>query len=154
MKIIGIIPARMAATRFPNKPMALIQGIPMIGHCYIRSKMCNQLDEVFVATCDIEIKEYIESIGGDVIMTSNSYERASERTAEAVSKIEKQTKKIYSHIIMIQGDEPLVDPFMISEVIKPMSKEKIEVGNLMIKLDSLEDSKNPNFVKVVLNKNQ
>ena len=52
MKIIGIIPARMAATRLPNKPMKLIEGMPMIGHCYFRSKMSSNLDDVFVATCD------------------------------------------------------------------------------------------------------
>ena len=61
MKIIGIIPARMAATRLPNKPMELIEGMPMIGHCYFRSKMCSLLDEVYVATCDIEIYNYIRS---------------------------------------------------------------------------------------------
>ena len=60
MKIIAIIPARLAATRFPNKPMAKIKGMPMIGHCYIRSKLCSLLDETYVATCDQEIKDYID----------------------------------------------------------------------------------------------
>ena len=64
MNVIGIIPARMAATRFPNKPMALIDGMPMIGHCYFRSKMSSLLNELYVATCDQEIFDYINSIGG------------------------------------------------------------------------------------------
>ena len=62
MRILGVIPARMAATRFPNKPMALIEDIPMVGHCYFRSIMCELLDEVYVATCDDEIFDYISNI--------------------------------------------------------------------------------------------
>ena len=81
MKIIGIIPARMASSRFPGKPMADINGIPMIGHCYLRSKMSNLLSDVYVATCDVEIYEYIQSIDGKAIMTANSHTRASDRTA-------------------------------------------------------------------------
>jgi 3-deoxy-manno-octulosonate cytidylyltransferase (CMP-KDO synthetase) len=88
MNIIGIIPARLASSRFPNKPMADILGMPMIGHCYIRSKMCSTLNEVYVATCDKEIYDYIESIGGKAVMTVDTHERASDRAAEALLKIE------------------------------------------------------------------
>ena len=63
-KILGIIPARMASSRFPGKPMVDILGMPMIGHCFMRAKMCNDLDDVYVATCDKEIDDYIKSIGG------------------------------------------------------------------------------------------
>ena len=69
MHTIGIIPARMASTRFPSKPLAQLLGMPMIGHVYFRSRMAAILDEVYVATCDEEIFEYIESINGKVIMT-------------------------------------------------------------------------------------
>ena len=86
MNIIGIIPARLASSRFPNKPLADILGIPMIGHCYIRSNMCQMLDEVYVATCDQEIYDYIEGIGGKAVMTLDTHERASDRTAEALEK--------------------------------------------------------------------
>jgi 3-deoxy-manno-octulosonate cytidylyltransferase (CMP-KDO synthetase) len=150
MKVIGIIPARMAATRFPNKPMALIQGMPMIGHCYLRSIMCNHLDEVYVATCDNAIKDYIESIGGKVVMTADIHERASERSSEALLNIEKETGEHFTHIVMIQGDEPLVNPHMIHEVIKPMRQEKLKVCNLMAKLHTDEERENPNYVKVVI----
>ena len=68
-KIIGIIPARMASSRFPGKPLSPILGMPMIGHVYLRSKMSKTLNDVYVATCDIEIKEYVESISGKTIMT-------------------------------------------------------------------------------------
>lgn len=149
MKILGIIPARMAATRFPNKPMALIGDMPMIGHCYIRSKMCDLLDEVYVATCDQEIYDYIVRIGGKAVMTSNSHERATERSAEALLSVEKLLDKKFDIVVMIQGDEPLVDPEMIKESIIPLLNGDNNVSNLMAKLQNLEEARNPNFVKVV-----
>jgi 3-deoxy-manno-octulosonate cytidylyltransferase (CMP-KDO synthetase) len=82
-KIIGIIPARMESSRFPGKPLAKINGIPMIGHVYFRSKMSDLLDAVYVATCNNEIIEYVESIHGKAIMTSDKHKRASDRIAEA-----------------------------------------------------------------------
>ncbi len=89
---IGIIPARMGSSRFPGKPLSKILGVPMVGHVYFRSKMSESLQEVYVATCDQEIADYIESIGGKSILTSDTHERASDRAAEAMIKIEKVTK--------------------------------------------------------------
>ena len=151
MKILGIIPARMAATRFPNKPMAEILGIPMIGHCYLRSKLCSLFDDLYVATCDKSIVNYIDSIGGKAIMTSEKHERASERTAEALLKIEElQNNKLFDIVVMIQGDEPLVEPGMLEEVIKPLLKGDKEVSNLMSLLRTKEDINNPNNVKTLV----
>ena len=149
MKVIGIIPARMAATRFPNKPMALIDGMPMIGHCYYRSKMSSLLNEVYVATCDKEIYDYIVSIGGKAVITSDTHERATERSAEALINIEKETSQKFDIVVMIQGDEPLIDPEMINESIKPLLNGENQISNLMASLNGIEDAKNPNFVKVV-----
>jgi len=89
MKIAGIIPARMSSSRFPGKPLAKICGIPMVGHVLKRSKMSKLLDEVYVATCDREIYDYVESIGGKPIMTLRSHERGTDRVPEAALKIEK-----------------------------------------------------------------
>ena len=69
LKTIGIIPARLAATRFPNKPMAQILGMPMIGHCYHRTRIVPGLAAAYVATCDQEIADYVSSIGGSAVMT-------------------------------------------------------------------------------------
>src|SRR5205823_690072 len=80
MTTIGIIPARMASSRFPNKPLAPISGMPMIGHVYFRSKRCKDLDAVYIATCDREIEQYAESIGAPCVMTSDQHQRASERS--------------------------------------------------------------------------
>ena len=149
MNVIGIIPSRMAATRFPNKPMALINGMPMIGHCYFRSKMSPLLNDVYVATCDQEIFDYIHSIGGKAVMTSDIHERATERSAEALINIEKETEQHFDIVVMIQGDEPLIDPEMINESVKPLLNGKNQVSNLMASLNDLEEAMNYNFVKVV-----
>jgi 3-deoxy-manno-octulosonate cytidylyltransferase (CMP-KDO synthetase) len=151
MKIIGIIPARMAAKRFPNKPMAEILGTPMIGHCYHRSNLCALFDDLYVATCDHIIVDYIQKIGGNAILTSDKHERATERTAEALQNIEKLNENNrYDIIVMIQGDEPLVDPGMLEEVIKPMLEKGAQVSNLMSVLNSEEEINDSNNVKVVL----
>lgn len=149
MRILGVIPARLAATRFPNKPLALIQGIPMIGHCYLRSKMCDLFDEVVVATCDKAIADYIESIGGKAVMTSDKHERATERSAEAMQNLEAAGIQPFDIVVMIQGDEPLVDPQMIREAILPLQDGTREVSNLMAFLPSFAERANPNNVKVV-----
>ena len=84
MKAIGIIPARLGATRYPNKPMALIHGMPMVGHCYHRTRLTPGIEATYVATCDEEVADYVRSIGGLVAMTSTSHTRATTRTAEAM----------------------------------------------------------------------
>jgi 3-deoxy-manno-octulosonate cytidylyltransferase (CMP-KDO synthetase) len=150
MKTIAIIPARMAATRFPDKPMAKIKGMPMIGHCYLRSKMCELMDEVYVATCDQVIYDYIESIGGKAVMTGDIHERATERTAEALLNIEaKLGIPKYDLIVMVQGDEPLINPDMLREVVEPLLDGKRMVANLMSELLTDAEKNDPNNVKVV-----
>ena len=154
MKIIGIIPARLASSRLPQKPMADILGMPMIGHVYLRSKLSNMLNEVYVATCDQVIVDYIESIGGKAVMTSDTHVRASDRTAEALLKIEKETGKKVDIVVMIQGDEPMVTPDMISASVEPLlNDESINITNLMASMSSKEEHEDPAEVKVVVDKN-
>ena len=154
MKIIGIIPARMASSRFPGKPMADIHGIPMIGHVYLRSKMAKILDDVYVATCDNEIYDYITSIGGKAVMTSDKHERASDRAAEAMEKIEEKEGYTADIVVMIQGDEPMLYPDMIEKAIEPMKNDnEIKIVNLLGELKTIEEFEDPNEVKVVIDKN-
>jgi len=149
--IIGIIPARMASTRFPGKPMALINGIPMIGHVYFRSKTSKCLDEVYVATCDAEIYDYIISIGGQAVMTADTHERATDRTAECLLKVEKKMKRKADIVVMIQGDEPMIYPDMIDEAVLPLlSGKNVLVSNLMAPLRNRDEHEDPNEVKVVV----
>ena len=121
--IVGIIPARMASSRFPGKPMADIHGMPMIGHCYLRSRMSKSLSDCWVATPDKEIFEYIESIGGKPLMTSHKHEMCNDRVAEAVTKIEKKSGKKIDIVINIQGDEPLVYPEHIDAIAKTIKDD-------------------------------
>ncbi len=143
---IGIIPARMAATRFPDKPLFKIKGIPMIGHVYFRTKMCPLLDEVYVATCDQEIASYIKSVGGKVIMTSHRHERCTDRIAEAASQL---TADI---VVNVQGDEPLILPEMLEAAVKPLREdETLSCVNLVVKIKSDEEFNSVNVPKVVVN---
>lgn len=151
MSTIGIIPARMGSSRFPGKPLAKIQGIPMIGHVYFRCKLSQALDEVYIATCDDEIYQYAKSIGAKCIMTSIDHERATDRTAEAMIKIESETGIRTEIVVMIQGDEPVVFPEMINVAIDPLKGESdLGVVNLMADLDGIDEFEDPNEVKVVV----
>lgn len=154
MEIIGIIPARMASSRLPGKPLAGICGVPMVGHVYIRSRMCSRLSDVYVATCDSEIADYVESIGGKAVMTADTHERATDRTAEAMLKIEEEMGKKVDIVVMIQGDEPMLFPEMIDESVEPMLQdETVKVVNLMALMKSREEHDDPNEVKVVVDRN-
>lgn len=154
MNIIGIIPARMGSSRFPGKPLASINGLPMVGHVYFRSKMSKTLAEVYIATCDKEIADYAASIGAKAIMTKDTHERASDRTAEAMLKIEAATGQKVDIVVMIQGDEPMVFPEMIDMAIEPMLNDPSIISvNLTAPIKSLEEHEDPNCPKVVVDKN-
>lgn len=154
MKAIAVLPARMGSSRFPGKPMAEIHGIPMIGHCYYRTAMCEDLLDTYVATCDQVIFDYIESIGGKAVMTSDVHERATDRTAEAMLKIEQDLGYEVDIVVMVQGDEPMVTPQMITESLQPFAADdSVNVVNLMAHMDSVREFEDPNEVKVVVNRN-
>ncbi len=155
MNTIGIIPARMASSRFPGKPLAKICGITMIEHVYKRSLMSKSLDDVYVATCDLEIKKTVEAFSGKVVMTRDSHERASDRVAEAINKLENKLDYIIDVVVMIQGDEAMIYPEMIDEAIRPFHIDKnILVTNLMSLLKTREEHEDANEVKVVVDKDK
>jgi 3-deoxy-manno-octulosonate cytidylyltransferase (CMP-KDO synthetase) len=148
---IGIIPARMASSRFPGKPLVDIHGVPMIGHCYFRSKMSQCLDAVYIATCDEEIRDYAESIGAPCIMTANTHERASDRIAEAMLKIEAETGQQHDIIVLIQGDEPMTRPDMIDATVHGLENDpSVNVTNGVAPIKTAEEFEDPNEVKVVV----
>jgi 3-deoxy-manno-octulosonate cytidylyltransferase (CMP-KDO synthetase) len=150
MKTIAIIPARMGSSRFPGKPLALLHGIPMLGHVYLRSCMNSRVSATYIATCDPEIQRYAASIGAACVMTSPSHERASDRTAEAVNAIEARSGRAIDTVVMIQGDEPMVRPEMLDEALDPMEHERdVPVVNLMAPIDRLA-ALDINEVKVVV----
>jgi len=147
MKIVAIIPARMAATRFPGKPLALILGLPMIEHVRRRVSLCDTLDEVVVATCDEAIREVVEEAGGRVIMTSDVHERCTDRIAEAAIQANADI------VINVQGDEPLVMPRMMDEVIQPLLENcELLTVNLVARIVNQEEFDDLNTCKVVTNR--
>ena len=112
IKIAAIIPARMASTRHPGKPLIEIQDLPMIEHVRRRALLCGGFSEVVVATCDTEIVEVVETFGGKIIMTSKEHIMASDRVAEAARNLD------CTHVINVQGDEILVRPDDLSNMIE------------------------------------
>jgi 3-deoxy-manno-octulosonate cytidylyltransferase (CMP-KDO synthetase) len=154
LNVVAIIPARMASTRFPGKPMASILGLPMIGHVYLRTTMSESLSDCWVATCDDVIKDYIESIGGKALMTADTHERCSDRCAEAMLKIEGLTGRKVDIVVVVQGDEPMVTPAMIDEAIKAL-KDAPDAGVacLMGPIETDESFHDPHEIKVVVDKN-
>lgn len=151
MNVIGVIPARLGASRFPGKPLAKILGMPMIGHCYHRTMLALGGASTYVATCDNEIADYIYSIGGQVVMTSNSHTRATTRTAEALENIEKDAKEKVDIVVMVQGDEPLITPEAIGAIIPHFNDASVEIVNIMSRLLTYEQFVDRNNVKVVVN---
>ncbi len=153
MRILLLIPARMGSSRFPGKPLKKINGKPMIQHVYDNVKKSNLISNVAVATCDNQILKFVKSFGGNAIMTSNRHKRASDRCAEALIKIEKKNKVKYDIVVMVQGDEPMVNKDMIKESLKPIIKKKsIKVVNLYSEIKDKKEFKDPNCIKVVCSK--
>jgi 3-deoxy-manno-octulosonate cytidylyltransferase (CMP-KDO synthetase) len=150
MKAIAIIPARMGATRFPGKPMKCLLGMPMIGHCYHRTALARGFSAVYVATCDQIIADYVESIGGRAVMTSTLHDRASTRTAEALSIIEEQVSDPIDVVVMVQGDEPIIAPGVISETLAHFEDDQVQIVNIMSQLITKEAFLDHNNVKVVV----
>lgn len=150
MNAIGIIPARLGASRFPGKPLAPLLDMPMIGHCYHRTRLAPGLDGAYVATCDREIVDYVNSIGGQAVMTSTSHNRATTRTAEAVANIETDLGLRPDIVVMVQGDEPLIAPETIGRTLEHFSDPAVEIVNVMARLRSEEQFRDQNNVKVVV----
>ena len=117
-KVIGVIPARYASTRFPGKPLVPILGKPMIVRTYEQAKKAKQLDRVVVATDDERIASVCREHGAEIVMTSVDCPNGTERCNEAVSKL----KESYDIVVNIQGDEPLIEPEIIDEVAETLKK--------------------------------
>ncbi|KMS97963.1 hypothetical protein BVRB_4g096820 [Beta vulgaris subsp. vulgaris] len=145
-RVIGIIPARFASSRFEGKPLVEILGKPMIQRTYERAKLASMLDQVVVATDDNKIAECCRGFGADVIMTSESCRNGAERCSEALQKL---TKK-YDVVVNIQGDEPLIDPEIIDGIVKALQSAPDAVFSTAVTPLKPEDAFDPNRVKCVV----
>ena len=145
-----LIPARLGSSRFPNKPLVPILGVPMVELVHRNARAMTEVDAVAVATCDAAILELIEANGGIAVMTSDAHERASDRTAEAVRYLEQQRGFNFDIVLMVQGDEPAISSDQMTQVVDAMrSDETIQVANLFGRIDSTREFRDPNCIKAV-----
>ena len=151
MKIIGIVPARMASSRFPGKPLYPICGRPMIEHVFHRALMFDRWDGLYLATCDREIAEFAESKGWPVLMTSDRHIRCLDRVAEAAEKCGQYVSN-EDLVVCVQGDEPMLQPDMISSVILPLLEDPtVPCTVLAMEIIHEEQFHNPDIVKIIHN---
>lgn len=148
MKLIAVIPAHLASVRFPNKILFDFFGLPMIEHVRRRALLSGYLSEVYVATCDKVIAETVNSYGGKVIMTSNKHRNGTSRVAEAVLPYD------CSHVLLLQGDEPLLLPRHIDTMIKSIKEnQNIDAWNATGEIKTEDELNSHSFVKCAVMKN-
>ncbi|KAL5572971.1 hypothetical protein UlMin_022568 [Ulmus minor] len=145
-RVVGIIPARFASTRFEGKPLVHILGKPMIQRTWERAKLASTLDHIVVATDDNKIAECCRGFGADVIMTSVSCRNGTERCNEALQKLEKK----YDIVVNIQGDEPLLEPEIIDGIVNALQAAPDAVFSTAVTSLKPEDAFDPNRVKCVV----
>jgi 3-deoxy-manno-octulosonate cytidylyltransferase (CMP-KDO synthetase) len=148
MKLITVIPARMASTRFPGKPLVDILGMPMVEHVRRRAMLHPLVNEAIVATCDKEIFDVVTSNDGKAIMTSEKHYCCTDRVAEAAEHFDADV------VINIQGDEPLFDPEMLTYLLNPIQQDpEVRCSNLMAEIKTDKEFNDINEVKVVCDLN-
>ena len=148
MKIIGVIPARYQSSRFPGKPLADILGKPMIWWVYQQCLKVRELDEVYVATDDERIFNICTEFGMRVIMTSDQHRSGTDRLGEVATKVSGDL------FINIQGDEPLIEPQMIRDLIGIFDDQSVYYGSLRKQITDEAEIQAPSTVKVVVDKNE
>lgn len=148
MKILGIIPARYASTRFPGKPLVDICGKSMIQRVYEQASKAITLHKVVVATDDERIFEHVIGFGGKAVMTDSTHQSGTDRCAEVAGKYVD-----FEGFINIQGDEPLIDPKQIDLLGNKLSEKEVELATLIKKIESSDELFNNNIPKVVCKAN-
>jgi 3-deoxy-manno-octulosonate cytidylyltransferase (CMP-KDO synthetase) len=144
MNVLAVIPARMASSRFPGKPLADIMGLPMVEHVRRRTALCPLIRDVVVATCDREILEAVAACGGKAVMTASTHERGTDRIAEAARSIACDV------VLNVQGDEPLVRPEMFEPLLAPLLNDpEVLCTNLVTEIVDEAEFESPDVVKTV-----
>ena len=147
-KVVGIIPARWGSTRFPGKPLHLLAGKPLLHHVWERARRATALDTVIIATDDVRIAEAAFAWGAEISLTSPRHRSGTDRIAEVAAKLSG-----VSHLINIQGDEPLIDPKLINQLARKMQRDpKIEMITAVHPFENPADAHSPHQVKAVLDR--
>jgi 3-deoxy-manno-octulosonate cytidylyltransferase (CMP-KDO synthetase) len=149
LNVVGIIPARYGSQRFPGKPLAKILGKTLIQRTYENAKRCSSLDEIVVATDDERIYQHVQEFGGQVVMTSSACPTGTDRLVEVI-KTDKHLQKA-SVVVNIQGDEPCLEPEVISHIIKLLEEDpQADMSTAIMRLTSGEEALNPSIIKCVI----
>jgi 3-deoxy-manno-octulosonate cytidylyltransferase (CMP-KDO synthetase) len=146
LDVVAVIPARFASTRFPGKPLADIDGRPMIEHVYRRVQASPIVTRVIVATDDLRIATRVKAFGGQVKLTSIDHQSGTDRLAEVAVGL------ACDIVVNVQGDEPLLDPRAIDELIAPFADPTVVMTTLYRRIKDPAEFLNPNVVKVVLDR--
>ena len=150
MKIIGIIPARYNSTRFPGKPLALINNKTILERVYLQAKKSKYLHDVIIATDDERIKSIAESISATCLITSTHHLTGTDRCNEAINLFNQINQTYYDIIINIQGDHPFINPADIDLLAMSFeNNNNIQISTLIKEIESAEELFNPNTVKVI-----
>ncbi len=152
MNIAAIIPARYQSTRFPGKPLALIQGKSMIRRVVEQVQKAKGISRVVVATDEQRIYDHVKSFGGDVILTGTHHQNGTSRCFEAMDILQNTVTPI-DGVINVQGDEPMIRPEQIELLAELIKQPHAEIATLIKKISSEEELFNPNVVKVVTSVN-
>jgi len=144
-RVYGIIPARYESGRFPGKPLADILGKPMVWHVYQRACLCPDLNQIVLATDDERIQQAADSFDIPVVMTRSDHKSGTDRVLEAARYMNVPRDAV---VVNIQGDEPCLEPAMISELVRPFIDEDVQVTTLARKMGAAE-AESPDRVKVV-----
>lgn len=153
LSTLGVIPARYASSRFPGKPLVMIDGKSMIMRVYEQTLKTTVLDRVIVSTDDKRIFDHVKDCGGEVMMTAESHVSGTSRIGEVVDNLSFLGQCPYDVIVNIQGDEPFIDPSQIDLAVSLFNSPEVLIGTLIRKIDNNEDLLNPNVVKVVVDHN-
>lgn len=155
MKFYGIIPARFASTRFPGKPLAMINGKSMIMRVYEQASGASCFSDVLVATDDDRIFSHVNENGGKAIMTSIQHRSGTDRVFEAAGRIIADKNDFHDSVIInIQGDEPFIDPAEIDRLAASFSRPQLSIATLIKKIASKEELFDRNVVKVIIGKSK
>ncbi len=147
MRNLCVIPARMASSRFPGKPLEKLLGLELVLHVYDRCQSAENLDRLVIATCDVDIQAACKRHGAEVVMTHHDHPGAVDRTAEVVEKIGARLPED-GLVLMVQGDEALVTPDMINAVVDAFEESNTPVVNLASPIENIADHDDTNVVKV------
>jgi len=144
-RVYGIIPARYESVRFPGKALADILGKPMVWHVYQRACRCPELNQIVLATDDVRIQQVADRLDIPVVMTRSDHKSGTDRVLEAARYLKVPRDAV---VVNIQGDEPCLEPAMISELVRPFADEDVQVTTLVRKMSAAE-AESPDRVKVV-----